>query len=120
MGLGLLTILELCTLAGSAFLFIGLCMLLIATRKARREYRTKGFLRPPSGTAWFRFLLWRQYEYFENPSTRFLFGATHFCMMGAIIVLTGVAALVGTELLLNGVSGFSFNSGGGLQELVPK
>ena len=110
MGYDLPTILKLCGLAGCSFLFIGLAVLAVASRRARREYRTKGFLRPPSGTAWVRFLLWRQYEYFENPSTRFLFGATHFCMMGAIVVLTGAAALVGTEILLNGFGGLSFNS----------
>ena len=115
MGYDLLTILELCGLAGLAFLFTGVLMLAMATTKARREYRTKGFLRPPSGTAWFRFFFWRQYEYFENPRTRFLFGTAHFCMLGAIIVLAGVAALVGSEVLFNGVGALTLStSSGGL------
>jgi len=113
-----LFILELCGLAGLAFLFAGLATLFAGARTARREFRTKGFLRPPSGIRWFRFLLFRQYEYFENPNTRLLFGATHFCMMGAIIVLAGAAALVGSELLLNGVNGFSLSSSTDFQDVV--
>jgi hypothetical protein len=103
----LISILELCGIIGLTFWFVGFAMLLVAVRKARREFRAKGYLRPPSGKAWLRFLLWKQYDHFENPSTRFFFGIAHFCMMGTIIVLTAVVVLLGSDLLLNGMSGFS-------------
>ena len=114
-------ILALCGLAVLLFSFAGVCMLGIAVRMARREFRVKGFLRPPSGTKWLHFLLWRQYEYFENPTTRSLFGAIHFCVMGTIIVLTGAVALIGSDLLLNGTSGLSINTTYGIPTIsLPK
>jgi Trk-type K+ transport system membrane component len=106
MGFSLLQVLEMCVTFGLAFWFVGFCMLLVAVRKARSEFRNKGYLRPPSGTEWFRFLLWKHYEHFDNPSTRFFFGITHFCMVGAIIVGTAIVVLVGSEVLLRGMSGF--------------
>jgi hypothetical protein len=110
MGFDLLTILKLCGIAGLLFSFGGFSMLFVAVRMARREFRVKGFLRPPAGAAWIRFLFWKQYEYFENPNTRLLFGATHFCMIGAILVLACVAALIGSELLYGGMDGLTFTS----------
>jgi hypothetical protein len=99
------SIIEMCGIVGVAFCLVGLTTLLVAVRKARPEFRGKGYLRTPSGTRWFRFLLYKQYESFENPSTRFFFGITHFCMLGMFIVLMAVAALVGSEYLLKGVNG---------------
>jgi hypothetical protein len=106
MNLGIFFILELCGIIGVALWFIGFCTLLVATRKARNEFRVKGYLRAPSGTRWFRFLLYKQYDAFDNPSTRFFFGITHFCLMGVLIVLMAVVVLLGSEVLLNGMSGF--------------
>jgi hypothetical protein len=56
---------------------------------------------------WVRFLLWKQYDYFANPTTRFFFGVTHFCLMGTIIVLTAGVLLLGSEVLLKGMNGMS-------------
>jgi hypothetical protein len=107
MGIDLLTILEIAGIFGLALWFTGFCALFVGVRKARREFRVKGFLRPPSGMDWFRFLLMRQYEYFETPSIRFYFGAGHVCMIGFFIVAAAVLVFVGSELLLNGINGFS-------------
>ena len=98
------SILEMCGIVGVAFYFVGLATLLVAVRKAAPEFRGKGYLRTPSGTRWFRFLLWKQYDSFENPSTRFFFGITHFCMLGIFVVLLAVAALLGSEALLISVN----------------
>jgi len=104
---GIFLILEICGIVGAAFWLVGFCMLLVAARKAQSEFRVKGYLRTPSGTRWFRFLLYRQYDAFDNPSTRFFFGIAHFCLMGVIVALTAIVVLLGSEVLLNGVSGFS-------------
>jgi hypothetical protein len=98
-------ILELCGIIGVAFWFIGFSTLVVAAKKARSEFRVKGYLRTPSGMRWFRFLLYKQYDAFDNPSTRFYFAITHFCMMGLIFVLVAVTLLLGSEFLLKGVNG---------------
>jgi hypothetical protein len=98
-------ILELCGILGVAFGFVGVFTLVVAAKKARSEFRVKGYLRTPSGTRWFRFLLYKHYDAFNNPSTRFFFAVTHFCMMGLILVLAAVVLLLGSEFLLKGVNG---------------
>ncbi len=105
MGNDVYSILELCGVGGLAFWIVGFCMLLVAVRKARREFRTKGYLRAPSGTRWFRFLLMKQYDAFDDPVTRFFFGSAHFCLMALIVILTAVIVLVGSETLLKTLSG---------------
>jgi hypothetical protein len=97
-------ILEACGVIAVAFLFVGCSTLVVASRKARREYRVKGYLRAPSGLRWFRFLIYKQFESFDNPSTRFFFSITYFCMMGLAIVMTAVMVLLGSETLLGGVN----------------
>jgi len=101
----LFSILEVCGACGLAFWFVGFCTLVVATRKARREFRVKGYLRTPSGRGWFRFLMFRQYEAFENPGARFFFGISHVCLMGMIVILTAIVVLLGVEILFNGMSG---------------
>lgn len=117
----LYTILEVCAICGVACSIVGISALMVATYKARREYRSKGYLKPPSGTRWFRFLLFKQYDAFGSPGTRFFFGISHFCLMAVIIVLMAVAILLGSEFLLKGMSGMP---GGGFSgstpELLPK
>ena len=106
MGYDLVSVIELCGIAGIAFWLLGFCMILIGVRMGRREFRSKGFLRPPSGIRWFRFLLWKHYDAFDNPTTRLFFGYAHFCLIVMIIIATAIVVLLGSELLLNGVSGF--------------
>jgi hypothetical protein len=106
MGYDLLTILELCGIVGFAFWFVGSIALMVGVHHARREFRSKGYLRSPRGKGWINFLLWKQYDYFENPSIRFYFGVAHFCLIGMFIVFTAVVVLLGSELLLQNVGGF--------------
>ena len=101
MGYDLVSAVEVCGLAALAFWGGGLLMILIAVRVGRREFRSKGYLRRPSGFHWFRFLLWRQYEAFDNPYTRQFFGYAHFCLMAIIIIAGAVIALFGCDYLLN-------------------
>jgi len=100
MGYDFLTILETCGIAGFAFLFLGLVSLLLGVRKARPEFRTKGYLRAPSGRAWLPFLLWKQYELFEDSRIRFYFGTAHFCLLAMVVLLTAILVLLGSEVLL--------------------
>ena len=104
-GYDFLSILELCGYAALAFWIIGSIALLIGVQKTGTEFRAKGYLRRPSGTRWFNFLLWNQYEHFENPSVRFYFGVAHFCLVGLLIVVMAVVALFGIELVLTHMSG---------------
>jgi hypothetical protein len=99
----IISVIELCGICVGAFWFVGFAALLVAARKARREFRSKGYLRRPSGTRWFRFLLWKKYDEFENPGARFFFEIANFCLMGIIIVLGTVVVLLGCELLLSNV-----------------
>jgi len=99
------SVIELCGICGLAFWFVGSCALLVAVRKARNEFRGKGYLRTPSGTRWFRFLLGKKYDAFQNPAARFFFGISHFCLAGMIVVLGAVVILLSCELLLGGLPG---------------
>jgi hypothetical protein len=101
----IISIIELCAICVLAFWLIGSCMLLVAVRKASDEFRSKGYLRTPSGTRWFRFLMYKQYDAFENPSTRFYFGAAHFCLVVMIVALAAIVILLGSNELLKGMSG---------------
>ena len=87
------------------FWIAGFVMLFIGVRITRRDFRSKGYLRVPSGTRWFRFLLLRQYEAFDNPKTRFFFGGAHVCLMAMIVSLTAMLVLVASETLLQGING---------------
>jgi hypothetical protein len=100
----LFSLIEICAMIGAAFWLVGFCMLLVAVRKAQSEFRIKGYLRTPSGTRWFPFLLGRHYDHFENPGTRFFFGIAHFCLIGVGIAVAAVAALLGCDQLLKGMS----------------
>jgi hypothetical protein len=113
----LYSILEICGIGCFAFWLVGFLTLLVAVHKARYEFRVKGYLRPPSGMRWFRFLLWKQYDHFDNPGTRFFFGIAHFCMLGVIIVVMAVVVLLGSELLFNGMYGLP-GSGNAMPDLT--
>lgn len=105
MGYDTTSVVELCGICAAAFWFVGFCTLLVAVRKARFEFRVKGYLRPPSGSRWLPFLLWKQYDHFENPGTRFCFGIAHVCLVGMIVALLAAVVLLGSDLLLKNMSG---------------
>ncbi len=104
---GTLSIILACAVLAVTLWVIGSMALMVAVRMAKPEFRTKGFLRKPSGTRWFRFLMWRQYATFDNPNTRFFFLVTHCCMVGTMIVFTAVALLLVQEFVLRGLYGFA-------------
>jgi len=110
MGYDIDSILQLGAICGAAVFFLGLVMLIVASRKASDEFREKGYLRPPSGTRWFRFLMFKHYDSFQDPLTRFFFGITHACLMATIFVLAALTILIGSEIFLNGLDGISFLS----------
>jgi hypothetical protein len=65
--------------------------------------------------------MWRQYDHFENPGTRFYFGISHFCLIGMIIVVTAIVVLLGSEWLLNSASELPENGLSGFPKgLFPK
>jgi hypothetical protein len=109
MGTDISSILEGCGILTATFGLVGFCALLIAVRKARPEFRQKGFLRTPSGKRWFRFLLWKQYAAFDDPGTRFFFGVSHLCMLGIFFALGSILVLLGSTMLLDGVDNFPSN-----------
>lgn len=119
MAYDIVSVLELCGIAAAAIWFIGFCMLLIAVRKARSEFRGKGYLKPPSGRELFRFLMFKQYEAFDSAGIRFFFGLAHFCLVLLIIVLAAIVILVGCDQLFNGMSGISGAGLSGLPTLGP-
>src|ERR1700761_5323019 len=77
---------------------IGLWSMLVGSRRARRAFRGKGYLRPPTGKAWVRFLYYKHYDSFEDPAIRFYYGLAHLCL--AIFVFLGVALLIFLGLIL--------------------
>jgi hypothetical protein len=95
------SVIELCGIAGLVFGFLCICMLWIGVRVGRSEFRSKGFLRTPSGVHWFRFLIWKQYEAFDKPMTRLFFGYAYFCLMVIIVIATAIVVLLASDLLLN-------------------
>ncbi len=112
MGNDPLSVIKVAAVLAVALWFSGFCALYVGARKAKREFRGKGFLRPPQGTAWVRFLFMKQYEYFETPSIRFYFGASHMCMIGLLVVLGAAVVFIGSEVMLNGLDAFSLSGPG--------
>jgi hypothetical protein len=101
----LVSVLIICGLGFAAIWIFGFICLFIAVRKARRAFRSKGYLKVPSGTEWFHFLLKKHYEAFADPTARFFFGIAHFCMLASLIIFAAVVALVSCSYVLKMVSG---------------
>lgn len=100
-----ISILELCGIVWLAFWAVGTFSLWMGCRNARPDFREKGYIRPPSGRAWFPFLLEKRYEAFDNASIRFFFGISHFCLMAMILIAAVVILLVGSNILFKGLLG---------------
>lgn len=94
-------IIEICVLLGLAFWFVGICALVIGSRRARREFRVKGYVKPPKGRAWLRFLLIRQYEAFDDAAIQFTFRVAHFCLLAMMIDAGAILILLCCEFFLN-------------------
>ena len=100
-----LSILIYCGAAALLFLIVGLAGLWAGIKRTKPAFRSKGYLRTPSGSRLFHFLLFKQYEAFDDSGIRFYFGVAHFCLVGMFVALAGFLALLGCELLLMRVSG---------------
>ena len=92
------TIVAICGIIVVVLWIVGVVMLMIAARKGRPEFRSKGYLRIPSGTRWFRFLLFKQYDAFDDSGTRFFFGVSHMCLLGVLVAAAAVVVLVGCDV----------------------
>jgi hypothetical protein len=110
-GYDIYTILEGCGIAILSLCVFGALMLAVATRKARREYRNKGYLRAPSGTRWIRFLMFKEYDAFDDSGTRFFFGITHICLIGVFVALAAVVVLFGCDFLFKNMDNLPGESG---------
>jgi hypothetical protein len=86
------------------FCVVGYVMRWLAVRKVRKQFRSKGFLRVPSGFEWFRFFHARHYEMFEDSVARFLFAFSHFCMWGMIVIFSGGTVLLGYMILASALA----------------
>ena len=97
-------LLEWAALGGSVIWVIGLWSMLMGSRRARRAFRGKGYLRPPSGRAWLRFLYFQHYDSFEDPSIRFYYRIAHYCLIAFVILVVMLLIFIGSVLVLTRVS----------------
>jgi hypothetical protein len=98
-----LFIVQCCGLAMLLLLAVGIGALQIGKYKARTEFRSKGYLRAPAGRKWFPFLLYRQYDGFDDPGIRFYFGISHGCLLGLMFRAVALTILGGCEFMLTNV-----------------
>jgi hypothetical protein len=103
-GMENLFILQCCGFAMMVLLVVGFVALAVGKVKARGEFRNKGYLRAPSGRKWFPFLLYKQYDGFDDPGTRFYFGISHGCLVALMFLAVAVAILLGCEFMLTTVA----------------
>ena len=111
--------LELAGLCALLLVIVGFGSLFVGSHKARRAFRQKGFLRPPSGLGWFRFLLFRQYEWFEDSAIRRCFGTSHVCLIISFFVLGALTLFFGTAYMFNGIDGISLTGPGAPKLEIP-
>ncbi len=97
-------LLEWAALGGSVICAIGFWCILMGSRRARRAFRGKGYLRPPTGKAWLRFLYFQHYDSFEDPGIRFYYRLAHICMIAFVILAISLAIFLGSVLILTRVS----------------
>jgi hypothetical protein len=93
-------LLEWSGLAMAILCTIGLVCMLAGSRRARRAFRGKGYLRPPTGKAWVRFLYYKHYESFEDPGIRFYYRMARNCFFLFILLVVGVIIFLGSVMVL--------------------
>ena len=99
------TVVEIGCVFWIAFWLVGVVALWMGSHAARRDFRGKGYVRPPSGRAWFPFLLEKRYEAFENSSIQFFFKISRFCLLAMILILAALILLVGINTLFKSMAG---------------
>jgi hypothetical protein len=77
---------------------VGLWCILAGSRRAKRAFRGKGYLRPPTGKAWLRFLYYKHYESFEDPTVRFYYRVARICLFLCVFIVIAVAIFLGSIL----------------------
>jgi hypothetical protein len=97
-------LLEWAGLALSILLSVGLWCMLAGSRRARRAFRGKGYLRPPTGRAWVRFLYYKHYESFEDSGIRFYYGLARKCFFLFILLLVALIIFLGSVIVLEQVA----------------
>jgi hypothetical protein len=97
-------LLEWAALASALLWMVGLWGLSSGSRKARRAFRGKGYLRPPTGKAWLRFLYYKHYDSFEDSGIRFSYGLAHLCLFLFVILAIALGIFLGSEFLLRNMS----------------
>jgi hypothetical protein len=93
-------LLEWSALAVALLWVIGLWCILAGSRKARSAFRGKGYLRPPTGKAWLRFIYYKHYESFEDPAIRFYYRGARICLFACVFLVTAVGIFIGLVFLL--------------------
>jgi hypothetical protein len=91
---------------------VGLWSILMGTRRARRFFRGKGYLRPPTGKAWLRFIYYKHYESFEDPAIRFYYRLARMCLFIFVFLVVAVVIFIGSVLVLTHVSTETPTTGG--------
>jgi hypothetical protein len=102
--LDFVAVLEWSALAAALLWTVALWCMLRGSRTARRAFRGKGYLRPPSGKAWIRFLYYKHYESFENPTIRFYYRTARICLFLFVFLAVAVIIFLGSVLLLERVT----------------
>src|SRR5271167_4317285 len=100
MAFNLTAFLEWAGLAVAILWMIGPWFILAGSRRARRAFRGKGYLRPPSGKAWIRFLYYKHYDAFEDPWIRFYYKIARNCLFLSVLIVVAVVIFIGLLLIL--------------------
>lgn len=103
MGSELYFLLAASFLLGFVLWMVELPLQYAAKRKARPEFRRKGFVKPPSGFGWFPFLLQKHYVLFKDANVRNSFAVCRICMIGIILCFSIPLLLVILALLFEAV-----------------
>ena len=93
-------VLEWSALAVAIFWVIGCWSILAGSRRAKRAFRGKGYLRPPSGKAWIRFLYYKHYDAFEDSGIRFYYKAARVCLFLSVLIVVAVVIFMGLLYVL--------------------
>jgi hypothetical protein len=104
MSFDIVPLLEWSALTFAILWALGLWCILGGSRRARRAFRGKGYLRPPTGKAWIRFLYYKHYEAFEDAGIRFYYSAARFCLFLFVFLAVALCIFVGSVYFLGRVT----------------
>jgi hypothetical protein len=100
MAFNVTAVLEWSALAVALSWVVGCWSILAGSRRAKRAFRGKGYLRPPSGKAWIRFLYYQHYDAFEDSSIRFYYKVARTCLFLSVSIVVALAIFMGLLLIL--------------------